>query len=217
MIVYHFINELYGLKDIRERRLKISNIADLNDPFEFIAAETSNQRKRHIINGVRDELAKSRGIICFSRHWQNPVQWSHYADGHKGLCLGFEAPSSLLCQVSYIASKIPWPSQPWPWPDAVKQYFFSQLVATKFSHWSYEDEYRLFCSMETPAADGYHYINFSASLKLVKVLVGARSTLTRDTLAAALGDLSADVEQIKVRPAFRSFRIVKQKDLGLWP
>jgi hypothetical protein len=217
MLVYHFTNQIYGLKDIRERRLKISNMADLNDPFEFVAAETSNPKNRKIINSVRDELAKENGLVCFSRNWRSPVQWGHYADRHRGLCLGFEIPSSVLCQVNYIASRMPWPSDSWPWPPGVKQYFFGQLMATKFSHWSYEDEYRLFCSRQSPDSDGHYYVNFSDSLKLVKVLVGAKATVTRSELSTALGDLSSNVETIKVRPAFRSFRIVKQQNPGLWP
>ncbi|MGH9611570.1 MAG: hypothetical protein ACRD4P_00670 [Bryobacteraceae bacterium] len=33
---FHFICEKYGLDDIKNRRLKISQIQDLNDPFEFL-------------------------------------------------------------------------------------------------------------------------------------------------------------------------------------
>jgi hypothetical protein len=217
MLLYYFTSEFYGLKDIRERRLKSSNMVELNDPFEFVAAETADPHNRKIIHAVRDELAKENGLVCFSRNWHSPVQWGHYADKHKGLCLGFEIPSGMLRQVSYLTSRMPWPSEPWPWPQHVKQNFFGQLLASKFSHWSYEDEYRFFCSRLSPDQDSHCYVNFSDSLKLVKVLVGARSTTTRADLAEALGDLSSNVEVMKVRPAFRSFRIVKQRENGRWP
>jgi hypothetical protein len=36
MRVYHFINEEYGLDDLRRRRLKIATILELNDPFETL-------------------------------------------------------------------------------------------------------------------------------------------------------------------------------------
>ena len=26
------------------------------------------------------------GMLCFSKGWHNPVQWSHYTDKHKGIC-----------------------------------------------------------------------------------------------------------------------------------
>jgi hypothetical protein len=40
-------------------------------------------------------------MLCFSRDWHNPVQWSHYADKHRGICLGFDVPDSLLVPVQY--------------------------------------------------------------------------------------------------------------------
>lgn len=39
MIVYHFISSEFALKALRDRRLKISRINELNDPFEFCAAD----------------------------------------------------------------------------------------------------------------------------------------------------------------------------------
>jgi hypothetical protein len=36
-----------------------------------------------------------------SRSWENPVLWSHYAEGHKGVCLGFDVKEELLEEVKY--------------------------------------------------------------------------------------------------------------------
>jgi hypothetical protein len=41
MKVYHFRSAEFGIKSLRERRLKIARIMELNDPFEFLAVDLS--------------------------------------------------------------------------------------------------------------------------------------------------------------------------------
>ncbi len=36
------------------------------------------------------------GVCCFSRTVCNALMWSHYADGHKGVCLYYEIPTSFI-------------------------------------------------------------------------------------------------------------------------
>jgi hypothetical protein len=45
MRVYKFLTSEYAIKDIWERKLKISEISDLNDPFELIPCDLSDPRK----------------------------------------------------------------------------------------------------------------------------------------------------------------------------
>jgi hypothetical protein len=216
MHLYYFVNQEFGLKDLRERRLKISDIAGLNDPFDFLSVAAPSRADRKMLREWRQGMANDFGLICFSRNWHSPVQWAHYADRHKGLCLGFEVDDSHLRQVNYVQSRPAWPSAQQPWPTSVKKQVIDQLLYTKFAHWSYEDEYRLFTSKSSPDLDGNYYANFSDDLKLKKVLVGACSTLTRSDLNAALGNLANDIESSKVRLAFRDFRIVKQRRASEW-
>ena len=96
MKVYHFIEERYGLEDLREERLKISLIDELNDPFEFVGVDLSNPDHYGAIKELKRGISENYGIICFSASWNDPVQWAHYADGHKGLCMGFDVPYGLL-------------------------------------------------------------------------------------------------------------------------
>jgi len=46
MRVYHFLSPEYGLKDLKEKRLKISEIMSLNDPFEFLGVNLSDKDTR---------------------------------------------------------------------------------------------------------------------------------------------------------------------------
>lgn len=208
MRLFHFLNAEYGLKDIRERRLKIARIDALNDPFEFLGADVSNRQRRTLLNGTKASLAKKHGLLCFSKNWQDPVQWAHYAANHSGLCLGFDISDHLPRQISYVNSRF-------NWSDEIDENFMTQLLFTKFSHWSYEDEYRMYTDLKD-CEDGLYFADFSETLQLKAVIVGARANVTREQLADALGDLQASVETFKVRPAFRSFRIVRNKNERLW-
>lgn len=212
MLVFRFLDEEFGMKTIRERRLRISRIHELNDPFEFLSPDLRDKGLRQALLDTRDELSKSHGILCFSGSWHSPALWAHYADKHKGICLGFELPTDILRQVSYVTSRRQWP----PNEDEYSlQSFFDSALFTKFLHWSYEDEYRVYLSL-SEEENGTFYKPFSDDLKLRKIIVGARSNISRNMIVDALGNLNGVVDCFKARPAFRSFRIVRNKNEGLW-
>jgi hypothetical protein len=208
MRLFYFVNEEYGLKDIRERRIKIARIAQLNDPFEFLGADLSDRDRRASLSRTKVALSEKHGLLCFAKSWHNPVQWTHYADNHRGLCLGFDIPDHLPRQVSYVNSRFNWPS-------VIDESFMVQLLFTKFSHWSYEDEYRLYTTLED-CENGLYYYNFGDTLTLKQVIVGGASSITRAQLADALGSLAESVETFKARAAFKSFRVVRNKNARLW-
>ena len=210
MRVLHFRNAKYGLKSLKERRLKIARIIELNDPFEFLGARLSDPKLRKAMNETKNELSQTTGPLCFSKTWHNPVQWSHYAEKHKGICMGFEIPKSLLAKVEYVDERL-------PCGNVVDFELMKKFLTTKFSHWAYEEEYRLFISLDkNEEENGLYFLDFSDDLRLKQVIVGARSTLSRKQISEALGDLSQDVEVFKARPAFKSFEVVRNKNEKLW-
>lgn len=208
MRLFHFLNEEYGLKDIRERRIKIARIAQLNDPFEFLGVELSDREHRISLSRTKARLSEKHGLLCFAKNWHNPVLWSHYAGNHRGLCLGFDIPDNLPRQVSYVNSRFNWPS-------VIDESFMVQLLFTKFSHWSYEDEYRIYTNLED-SDGGLYYADFGDMLSVKQVIVGAASNVTRAQLADALGNLSKSVEVFKARAAYKSFRVVRNQNARLW-
>jgi hypothetical protein len=88
MRVYKFLTSQHALQDITERRIKISEIHDLNDPFELIPCDLSDADKRQALIETRDKLSGNRGLLCFASGWTNPVLWAHYSDKHRGIMLG---------------------------------------------------------------------------------------------------------------------------------
>ncbi len=93
MRAYKFLNADYGLKSLRERRLKQSRIHDLNDLFESRPYDITDPALRGAVLQTRSQINESRGVLCFSADWNDPVIWAHYSEKHAGLCLGFEIPS----------------------------------------------------------------------------------------------------------------------------
>ena len=217
MKVYHFVNKEYGLENIQKRRLKIATFNELNDPFELFGVEFSDPEIRSAFSVMKNELSQNRGLLCFSKGWHNPVQWSHYADKHQGLCLGFEVPDIHLGEVNYsrkrLIADIEKLKNPRQFPVSVVQNF----LFTKYHHWKYENEVRSFVTLkDIDEEKQLYFAEFSNQLKLKEVIVGATSDVTREELSESLGDLENQIMTFKARLSFKTFRVVKQRKNKLW-
>lgn len=106
MRAYHFLKHGYGLEAVRRRRLKIARISALNDPFEFMSFSLRRRGDRQLFEHWRDGMDKDHGLLCFSSRSTNPVQWSHYAENHTGVCLGFDIPDELIMEVKTYKARL---------------------------------------------------------------------------------------------------------------
>ena len=210
MQAYHFRNQEFGLRAIKERRLKISRIMELNDLFEFLGANLKDRIFRFAMNATKKQLSETKGLICFSQHWTNPVLWSHYADHHRGLCLGFEVADNILEKVRYVKERI-------RYPGTIDSEIMKKFLSTKFEHWSYEQEYRAFVDLDPEDVENdMHFMNFTENMKLNKVIVGHCSNVRRSEVNEALGDLRDKVETFKARAAFTKFEVVRNEKEEMW-
>ena len=187
MRVYHFVSAKYGLEDLQFRRLKIARVNELNDPFEFMA-RANNSLERAALRATKEQQSEKTGLLCFSESWENSVQWSHYADRHRGICLGFDVADEQIKKVTYRKSPLRFDLYRFRSDAVYAQDFSERLVSTKFDDWRYEKEWRLYIKLD-PATqvDGRYFYNFSDGLHLAEVIVGAASSITRSQLSAALG------------------------------
>ena len=217
MRVYHFVAERFGLDDIRRRRLKIATLHELNDPFEFYGANLGDEAFRAAIRLARNEFGKQRGFLCFSRSWHNPVQWSHYANKHRGLCLAFDIRDEHLTPILYASARARVGIGDLVKNGALDADVIRQLMFTKYSHWRYENEVRALARLDAKdARTNLYFADFGADLRLAVVIVGAQSSVTRRQLTVALGALAPHVAAFKARLAFQSFRVVRQRNSKLW-
>jgi hypothetical protein len=105
--VYHLLSAEHGLDDLKQRRLKVAEFRDLNDPFELLSVELPDRAVRRRFTAWRKKVLAEYGVLCFSTSWKSPVLWSHYADRHKGFCLGFDVPDNLMSPVTYLKTRSP--------------------------------------------------------------------------------------------------------------
>ena len=168
----------------------------MNDPFELRGALVGHPR-------LQEALLKQLstfGVLCFSRTWTNTLLWSHYADKHKGICLGFELPPSVP------AYKPDYVSEPEAFDAALEGVIAGEDIATferlvkkilllKYREWSYEDEIRLMTSLDK--RDGpYAFKSFGEEqLTLCEVMLGLRCPRSVDDVFAAVTDY-ADLPRI---------------------
>jgi hypothetical protein len=214
MRVYHFICEKYGLENVRKRRLKVAVISALNDPFELLGANLKDKELRRVFQHMKAQMSACSGFLFFSAKWTSPTQWAHYADRHKGLCLGFEIQKRPKT-IHYSDTRLTLPKERFLKPEAITEAQRDALFYTKAKCWEYEDERRLVVAFEQCVAEnGRYFVPFSDQLALRQVVVGASSTITEPELRSALGDLDEKIEIIKARAAFQSFTITRDKR---WP
>jgi hypothetical protein len=202
MRVYKFLCCKFGLKSLREKRLKISTVDDLNDPYELLPFDRTDERIRRGVHNARETWAATRGVLCFSSEWKDPVIWAHYSDKHKGLCLGFDMPDKVLKPVTYTKEMLQLTKHP-------TEADSDAWLFTKYESWAYEKEMRSWTDLTTPSDDLY-FMDFGERLKLVEVIVGARCKLTKNEILVALNPLT-DVKLTKSRADFQRFEIVEDQ------
>jgi hypothetical protein len=220
MRVYHFTKAVHGLEDIRQRRIKIARISELNDPFEFLQVASRDPKTRARYQYVKRGLSEYMGLLCFSENWHNPVQWSHYAESHRGICLGFDiAPSAEMRKVRYVRRRIPPNVRAMKTMGPEAAAHMLDLLTIKFKYWQYEQEHRLFVRLDDKEDEtDLYFFEFggSAKVKLLQVIVGAQSQISSEQVAEALADLAPKVDAFKARLAFKSFEVVRRRNQDLW-
>ena len=204
--VYYLTSEKYALCDLKHQHIKVARFNDLNDPFELIDVELSDPIVRERFRRWRREVNAKYGLICFSATWQNPVLWSHYADKHKGMCLGFDVPESELHEVEYLDRRR-------RLTDLVPETEPGPLLCTKFRDWKYEDEFRRVINLveATRNSKSLHFWPFGPDLVLREVITGARCRATDRFLTETFGDKLTDVKLTRARLSFRRFEVITNK------
>ena len=206
MIFYYFTSAKYGIDNLKKQRLKISDFSNVNDPFELLGIELRDKDVRDAVNSVKSEISSAYGLVCFSKDKYNPVQWAHYADNHKGVCLGFEIPEDKLRKVKYVSERL-------ARETLGRSDCNEKLLTTKFKHWVYEKERRLIVEInqKSLAEEELQFQEFGNDIALKEVYIGCKSTLTFDSIASSFNSGNRSVIVKVTRPSFRDFRIVWDK------
>jgi Protein of unknown function (DUF2971). len=207
MKAYYFTTAQHGIDNVRRKRIKISQLSDLNDPFELLAPELSTETLRIAFSRSLSEWAGHFGIICLSKGPSNPLMWSHYGDRHRGICLGFDLVDQYVMPINYSVERLKLDIERWFSEGTLDETTMKLILSTKFGGWAYEDEVRLWLRLEErDAATNLFFKEFSADISLREVILGPRCTLSDGEVQDAVRAVD-DVEAYRSRLSFSSFNV----------
>jgi hypothetical protein len=147
MRAYYLTCERWALEAIKRRRLKLSLLNEMNDPFELLGRELKTRNDRAEFLQGKEEMNETIGVLCFSQSWDNPVLWSHYADKHRGICLGFDVLDDWVLEISYQGKRLQEEVEG-ELPVQDHKTLGQKLLTTKYEHWRYENEVRMILKLE---------------------------------------------------------------------
>ena len=208
MRVFNLAPAHFALSNIALKRLKLTRFHSLNDPFEMLAIDVACSVLRTGIRAKKSQIDGAQGILCFSKHWKNPLLWSHYADKHRGIALGFDVPNSSLKPVRYVArmDKINLLSE--DIPQEKFDVFLDRLRYTKFKDWKYEDEVRQFFNLRSLSEQGgLYFVPFSQDLLLREVILGPHCDIPIEAIRSLVEPHQPQVFVRKARIAYKDFRV----------
>lgn len=193
--------------------MKVARFTDLNYPFELLALNVRDKPTRKRLAEFKTTYDTTIGLLCFSANWTNPVLWSHYGNRHRGICLGFDLKKGCGEQkVRYkddrIRARLGNASAG---PSKLSQELQQDLLCTKFSHWVYEEEIRLFVPLgdsKVRREANLHFFPFGGDLELREVILGPLCGMSLDAVRRMVDANYTGVTTIKARLAVQSFAIV---------
>ena len=216
--VYKFTSAQYGISNLKDKRLKLSTIDELNDPFDLCPLDTTDPAISNAVDGIISHFRKTAAILCFSRNWDNLLLWSHYGASHTGICLGFDIhegdpganyDTNVLYQPNVLQIRR---------LEDVNIDLANRLLRTKHESWSYEQEVRMFVQLnDPPDAKGLNWIEFGPQLVLKEVIIGAQChPMVSKEVEAAVRPYGNSVKLWWAGMRPDAFLLIKQGNPPLW-
>ena len=212
MRVFHFISDRYALDVIASQRIKVSRFDDLNDPFELHAVDLSDKQYRKEFVAFKQHMAERVGLLCFSKNWNSPLLWSHYANRHKGVALEFEVPNDVLHPVKYQKER---PTVDIKMirkrHDGFDRPKIEAIWMTKYVQWDVEDEIRMVLHKSEFYQDkDLYFYDLGKEIHLTGVVLGPFCDITASEIEKCLPN-GLQISVTKSRLAFGSFNIVNNR------
>lgn len=210
--VYHLTSAENAISDIGLGRIKVARFSDLNDPFELMAVNFRERQVRKVVREFKNAYDSHTGLLCFSADWTNPVLWSHYGQKHRGICLGFNLTRTRAEKVRYKDKRLLAELGEEGQPTTIDNKLQKQLLCTKYRHWRYEEELRVFIALENALKEGrLHFYPFDAHLQLAEVILGPQCELPLEAVRDLTQARHPTAVVFKSRLALKFFKVVPQE------
>lgn len=211
--VYHLTAESHAISNLALGRMKVARFSDLNDPFELMALNLREGRDRSIIRNFKNSVHSETGLLCFSANWTNPVLWSHYANKHHGICLGFDLKRTMDPKyVKYEPERIKAATLQTGELNDLTPDVQQALLCTKFDHWRYEEEVRVFVRLSDMALEGnLHFFPFGPNLELKEVILGTQCSVSLESIRELVSAKYPEAITFGSRLANKAFSVVPRE------
>lgn len=125
---------------LRETRIRFTPLLSLNDPFEH------SMKIGEYEYAIQPELCtNATRFVSLSRNNTNILMWSHYADSHKGFCMGFSRQNNYFKAAESVRYRRYRSHFNGARMDSTTPSSITKMVALeKAIDWAYEEEERLF-------------------------------------------------------------------------
>lgn len=162
-----------------------------------------------------EKMLSQRRIYCLTPKADSTLMWSHYAENHRGICLEFGVADNLLFrragEVEYREAYPRWV----PCDINDKPGRVMELILTKSSDWSYEEEYRLI-SIDAPPSSSFLQLHGEffrlPNGALKSVIIGCNAD--HQTIATLIKECSPE---LPIKRAIRSPNIYKLEIVDYFP
>ncbi len=121
-------------------RIALRNGKSRREAENFASEMMRDQKKSRklIVDSAVKHYQKVR-ICCFSESKSSLLLWSHYANGHRGVCLGFRTDSHPIATCLKVHYQDAYPTLEYPLFENARGF---RPVLIKSKDWQYEAEYR---------------------------------------------------------------------------
>jgi len=220
MIVYRYLSEEFGLLALQQQKWKIGRLLELNDPLDcqpILLRNAGAEENLASDDPYFREIYDSIGILCYCSGINDPVIWSHYADSHRGIALGFEFKTTDgLLKIEYPKDDLRahldgddldrWKKENY---DEALLKVVSDAFTKKAKSWEYECEYRHFIYLKGCDMIGSHYFRGIPLLNLRRIILGVRSHVSESDVRRIMNrwQIQCNVEIVKAQTDPKSYRI----------
>jgi len=139
---------------VRALRIKDPNLTDESARAKAFSVSSPaailEKLEQERLSLFEKRLDEEVGVFSLTEHEDDILMWSHYADEHKGICIGFRPVEEEHEKFYYQAHEVIYPKD--NSPPRLNFYDYRndpgewalRCLSTKALHWKYEGEWRLF-------------------------------------------------------------------------
>lgn len=167
-------------------------ISDIYSEFSFGQCDYNIQAiEQALANSIGNIILSgyNRGVLSLSKKDKCPLMWAHYADNHKGICLGYSIPENAAKNISPInytsefrEIKISQIRRMLEGDEKAKKEIERDIFLRKAKSWKYEEEWRMVSSVGLQSASIYlSEITFGLRCKYTTIFSVMKSLSERET------------------------------------